>query len=285
MKFLQNNLILFSLGVLLLSSCDSGPETDTIVTIHTSEGEVVLVLFDDTPKHKASFINFAKKGNYDSTSFHRVIKDFMVQGGDIKENPSAQEDYNKLVPAEIRAHHRNVRGALGAPRQMDNINPDRNSSTQFYIVTGRVFTELEMTTDMSKLNQNFTRFLQSERHAPLLEEFIALEDSGRTEEIQRRILSYKDSIASMLNVNLDKKGVTQEEVDIYTTIGGAPHLDGTYTVFGQVIKGFEIMDNIDEVEVDVSDKPVDKLPMTMTVEELPKTEITRIYGYEYPVEE
>lgn len=285
MSLLRNSLYLLLLVSFFLTSCTSKPDTDSIVTIQTSKGDIVLILFDDTPKHKASFINFAKKGNYDSTSFHRVIKDFMIQGGDIKENPNAQADYNKLIPAEIRANHRNVRGAVGAPRQMDNINPDRSSSTQFYIVSGKVFTELEMTTDLAKLNQNFTRFLQSERHAPLLEEFIALEDSGRTEEIQQRILSYKDSISSMLNVNLDKKGVTQEEIEIYTTQGGAPHLDGTYTVFGQVLKGMDVVEAIDEVEVDVSDTPLNKITMTMKVEELPRSEITRIYGYQYPIEE
>ena len=265
-----------------LVSCNTEPETDTLVTIHSDMGDITVILYDETPKHKASFINYVEKGNYDSTNFHRVMEGFMVQGGDIKANPKASADYNKLVPEEISLTHRNVRGALGAPRQPNNINPERSSSTQFYIVTGKVYSEVELTTDVTKLNSGLTRYLQSVRHADLLEEFTMLEDSGRIEELQLRIFELKDDIAEELNLNLDKKGVTQEEIKLYTTQGGAPHLDGDYTIFGEVLSGMDVVDKISLLEVDPSDRPKKILLLTMTLEELPRTEVTKQYGYVYP---
>jgi peptidyl-prolyl cis-trans isomerase B (cyclophilin B) len=278
----QASRLFLCFALIALVSCTSAPETDTLVTIHSDMGDITVILYDETPKHKASFINYVKKGNYDSTNFHRVIEGFMVQGGDIKANTKASADYNKLVPEEISLTHRNLRGALGAPRQANNINPERSSSTQFYIVTGRVYTEVELTTDVTKLNSGLTRYLQSVRHTELLDEFTMLEDSGRIEELQARIYNLKDDIAEELNLDLDKKGVTQEEITLYTTQGGAPHLDGDYTIFGEVLSGMDVVDKISLLEVDPSDKPKETLLLTMTLEELPRTEVTKLYGYIYP---
>jgi len=269
------------LAVLALTSCSTEIPTDEIVTITTSFGDIKVILYDETPHHKANFLEFARKGNYDSTSFHRVIQGFMIQGGDIKELANTKSDWEKAVSEELNPKFRNKRGALGAPRQPDNINPKRNSSTQFYIVTGKKYTQKELTTDVVKLNNAVARYLQSERHTDLLEEFTMLQDSGRTDELQSRIFELKEDIALELNLNLDKKGVTQEEIDLYTAIGGAPPLDGSYTIFGEVIDGMNVVDSIALVNVDELDIPKNKVFLTVQVEELPKTEITALYGVDY----
>jgi peptidyl-prolyl cis-trans isomerase B (cyclophilin B) len=281
MNILKTRLGYSLLAALALASCSTKISTDEIVTITTSFGDIKVILYEETPRHKANFLEFARKGNYDSTSFHRIIQGFMIQGGDIKELPNTKSEWEKAVSEELNPKFRNKRGALGAPRQPDNINPKRNSSTQFYIVTGKKYTQKELTTDVVKLNNAVSRYLQSERHTDLLEEFTMLQDSGRTEELQSRIFEIKEDIALELNLNLDKKGVIQEEIDLYTTIGGAPHLDGSYTIFGEVIDGMNVVDSIALVNVDELDVPKDKVFLTMQVEELPKTDITALYGVVY----
>lgn len=285
MNTLRNSLWLILLIAVVLGACSTKKSTDSVVTITTSLGEIKVILYEETPRHKANFLSFVSSGHYDSTSFHRVIKDFMIQGGNIKEQAQTKPDWEKAIPEELDPGFRNKRGALGAPRQPDNINPKRNSSTQFYIVTGRKYTQKELTTDAVKLNNAVARYLQSERHTDLLEEFSMLQDSGRVDELQARIFELKEDIALELNLNLDKKGVTQEEIDIYTSVGGAPHLDGAYTVFGEVIAGMDIVDAIDSLVVNETHVPLDKMYITMRVDELPKTEITALYGVDYSEKE
>lgn len=285
MSFLKIKSGAILLLALALAACESKVPTDFVVTISTSKGDFKLILYDETPKHKESFLKLAGNGNYDSTRFHRVIDKFMIQGGDLKELHKNKNLWNRVIPEEINPKFRHKRGALGAARQGDNINPKRSSSTQFYVVTGRKYSSVELTTDVVKLNNGVARYLQSVRHTDLLEEFTMLQDSGRTEELQARIFELKEDIATELNLNLDKKGVSQEEIDIYTTIGGAPHLDGAYTIFGEVIEGMDTVDEISKVEVDEHDIPVEPILIKMIVEELPKTEISTLYGVVYPVEE
>ena len=180
---------------MFVGACSSTETTDTIVTISTELGDIKVRLFDETPVHKSNFLNFVSKGYYDSTSFHRIIEGFIIQGGDVKENINAKPDWEKAIPEELNTNFRNIRGAFGAPRQPDNINPKRNSSTQFYIVTGREYSQKELTTDVVKLNNAVTRYLQSVRHKDLLAEFTMLQDSGRIEELQARIFELKEDIA------------------------------------------------------------------------------------------
>ncbi|MGI4739561.1 MAG: peptidylprolyl isomerase [Janthinobacterium lividum] len=180
---------------------------DELVTISTSLGTIRLVLFSDTPLHRANFLKKAKEGYYTGTTFHRVVPNFMVQGGDAnsKDNDPTNDGQgaptDATVPAELAAGHRHDYGAVAAARQADAVNPGRASNaSQFYLV---------------------------ENHQ------------------------------------------------------GTHFLDGSYTVFGQVINGLEVLDKIAALPRDGRDRPLTDLKMTVTVEKLKKRKITQLYGYSY----
>ena len=187
----------------LLTSCGDKEE---VVTIKTEFGDIVVILFDDTPEHKKNFLELANGKFYDGTTFHRAMDNFMIQGGDPN---SKDEDVNNdgrggpgyTIPAEFIEDHTHQRGALAAARQPDQVNPKRESSgSQFYLV------EPEM---------------------------------------------------------------------------GAHHLDGEYTVFGQTISGFEVIEEIAIQPKNRRNRPMTDIKMTMEVKSLSKKKITKEYGYEF----
>lgn len=180
---------------------------DQLVTISTSLGEIKLILFDATPKHKANFLKLAESGFYNGTTFHRVIPNFMIQGGDANSKDSDPDNDGMgqpdapTIPAEIRPEFKHKFGAVSAARQGDFVNPERaSSSSQFFLV------------------QNHQ---------------------------------------------------------------GTPHLDGQYTVYGQVISGLDVLDKIAAQPKNERDRPLTDIKMTMKVEKLKKKKITELYGYQY----
>ncbi len=275
-----SGIVLF---IALFVGCNSNDEKmDSLVKIHTSLGDITVLLFEDTPLHKESFLSMAKEGMYDSTTFHRVIKNFMIQGGDVASKAGFSNESKRLIPAEITTHHLHAKGALAAARQPDNVNPDRKSSTQFYIVHGRTYSEKEMHTDLSKLNYAAGIYLQSEANLTLRDTLFSMQEQGRMDELQQILINLKEEIAAYTAMNLDKTA-TPEQVALYTTVGGYPPLDFEYTVFGQVVEGLDVVDKIAIVQTGEADRPVSDVIITMEVLEMPKTEITAKYGYEYPV--
>lgn len=175
-------------------------------------GKIVLRLYDETPLHRDNFVKLAKDHVYDGLLFHRVIKNFMIQGGDPKSRdakpgqPLGDGTLGYTIPAEFRPNLFHKRGALCAARQGDNVNPKKESSaSQFYIVQGNRWDEKQLKMMAERMGKKFS----------------------------------------------------PEQVKVYTTMGGTPHLDGDYTVFGEVIEGMEIIDKISEVRCDRMDRPVD----------------------------
>ena len=196
-----------------LSACSSlfnagskTPKKSYVATIYTQFGQIELLLFDKTPKHRDNFLKLVDEGFYDSTTFHRVLDNFMIQGGDPNSKPNANGEIGTggpgyTIEAEIIEAFKHDKGMLAAARKGDKVNPERASSgSQFYIV------------------QNET---------------------------------------------------------------GAHHLDGTYSIFGQVLKGLDVVDQIASVEVDRKGKPKEDIRMRVTVEKLKRKKITEMYNYTF----
>lgn len=281
MTFFRTLFFLFLCG----SSFACAGEKDFVVTIETTHGTIVAVLFDDTPEHKSNFIKLAEAGRFDSTEFQRVMKDFMIQGGDVftKENLPPQEW--PTLPAEIRAKHFHKKGMLAAARQADGINPDRRSNaSQFYIVIGKVYEELELTTDMGLLQKAFMKYIELGSQKEVKETYVRLYKEEKYDSLTMLLLSKRQELESSLNTKLTKD-FTKEQIEAYTTVGGVPHLDKEYTVFGEVIQGLEVADEISNVPTGYRDKPEVPVYMSVKVDKMSRKKIEKKYGYSYPDEQ
>jgi peptidyl-prolyl cis-trans isomerase B (cyclophilin B) len=281
--------VFFVIVVLLSSGLHScAQKTDHVVTIKTEFGDMVAILYDETPLHKANFLKLAKTHYFDSLLFHRVIPEFMIQGGD-PQSKNAQPGTRLgnggpgyTVEAEIRPQFLHERGALSAARLGDRENPSRASSgSQFYIVQGKKYTESELRTDPEKLSNALPQFFQKPENKKYYDSIGTFYRSGDKKGYENYIMSLKPMIEQQLGIKIDKE-VPDEIVRVYSTEGGAPHLDGQYTVFGKVIKGMEVVDKISTLEKDRSDRPVHDVWMVVSVEELPRKKIEKLYGYHYP---
>lgn len=177
-------------------------ENETKVLIKTNYGDITVKLYNDTPKHRDNFIKLVNEGWYNGSPFHRIIKNFMIQGG---QNADGRLDPNYKIPAEFRSNHFHKKGALAAARMGDQVNPKKESSgSQFYIVQGKPVTEREFEAYTTRYGKTFT----------------------------------------------------EEMKEVYRTLGGTPHLDGDYTVFGEVVEGIEVVDKLASVETGYADVPV-----------------------------
>ena len=230
----------------------------TKVKINTTEGEIVVRLYDETPKHRDNFIKLAKESYYDGTLFHRVIKDFMIQGGDpnSKDAPAGKFVYPQLF---------HKRGALSAARQGDEVNPKRESSgSQFYIVWGKVYKpqELKQMERQLAMQQEQTVFnsLVAENRAKIMDLRRNRDQAGLQELQDELIAQTKATCAEM-----PKPEFTPEQVEAYTTVGGTPFLDNQYTVFGEVESGLDVVEKIQNTATAPGDRPKVDISMTMEV--------------------
>ncbi len=275
----MKNLIIITL--LLISFSCSG-QKDYLVKIKTDKGEIVAVLFDDAPVHKSNFIELASEGRFDSTQFHRVMNQFMVQGGDVfgkEELPPAEWP---TLPAEINPKYFHKKGMIAAARQGNAINPERRSNaSQFYIVIGKVYEEDELRADMTKLQPAFMQYVQLGSQEELRREYSRLYEAGEYDSLTRLMISKREEIEKSLNLNLSKN-LSAEQIEAYTTVGGTPHLDNEYTVFGEVISGLEVAEAISKVETGPRDVPVDPIFMEVKVEKMSRKKIEKEYGYTFP---
>lgn len=237
-------------------------------------GDIIVHLYDETPKHRDNFIKLASEGYYNGTLFHRVIKDFMIQGGDPdsigapagKMLGTGGPDYT--IPAEIvypKLFHK--RGALSAARLGDDMNPERESSgSQFYIVWGQKYNagQLKQMERQMQMQQEQTVFdrLVAEHRAEILQ-MRKNRDRAGLQELQDRLNAETHAICQ----EMEKPCLTPEQTEAYTTIGGTPHLDGQYTVFGEVLTGLDVVERIQSCETMRGDRP--KQDIGMTVEVLP----------------
>lgn len=271
-------------GVCFLSCRDD--KKDYLVHIHTPYGDMVALLYEETPLHKQNFLKLAKEGAYDSTGFHRVIKGFMVQGGDVNRKEGNQKKINHTIPAEIIDGFYHQKGALAAARMGDQQNPKKASSgSQFYIVHGKQMNEADINGMEEGINyqkkQKLVRdFLSMDKYQDLRQRVIAMQKAQDIEGLQV-FMQEADAIISVEYPDNKWFEFTDEQKNIYTSIGGSPHLDGEYTVFGKVVEGLHVIDAIANQPTKANDVPVEDIRMSITLEKLSKKEISKRYGYIY----
>ncbi len=232
-----------------------------IVTINTSAGTMKAKLYDDVPNHARTFIERAKRGEYDGTLFTRVLPEFMIQGGapDSRNAPAGARcgfgDRNSEIMPEMRPHRFNKRGALAAPRQNDDINPQKKSDmSQFYIVQGKVYTNGELDTLEMIANQDIKEKAMQKFFYPVRAE-LRMQKTSNKREYQKRLRKINAQVDSMVRATPGHLLFTKEQRKAYTTEGGCHHLDGNYTVYGELIDGFDVLDAIAGQPRDEYDRP------------------------------
>ena len=238
------------------------------VKIETTLGDITVRLYDETPIHRDNFVKLVKEGYYDGTLFHRVIKDFMIQGGDpdSKGAPAGKmlgvggPDYT--LEAEIKDNLYHKRGALAAARQGDEVNPERRSSgSQFYIVWGQVYKENQLNQlgkqiRMQKVQDAFNDLVKARR-----DEIMQM----RRERNRAGLQELQDQLIAEAENKVGKQGLTDEQMKLYSTVGGTPHLDGQYTVFGEVEEGLDVVEQIQNTVTGRADRPTNDIDMRMTI--------------------
>ena len=247
--------------------------TEEVAVISTKYGEMIVRLYDATPEHKANFLKLAKEGFYDSTTFHRIIEGFMVQGGD----PNSKDDNLRndgqggpgyTLPAEIVRGYIHKKGALAAARMGNDTNPDmRSSGSQFYIVHGRQRTERDVDQLLAQANNNIEQGLISTYVG-------SPENTEVKQRIDQAIMNGNTGIVSEIITEIKPLATkdfeplvyTPQQREIYMTQGGVPYLDGSYTVFGEVIQGLAVVDSIVQAKKNYADRPVEDIPMIVRVQ-------------------
>jgi peptidyl-prolyl cis-trans isomerase B (cyclophilin B) len=287
----MNKSIAFVLVFVIALASSCAQKKDYVVTIKTQYGDMVAILYDETPKHKENFIKLAKEHYYDSLLFHRVIAGFMIQTGDPNSKkaqpgePLGMGGPSYTIPAEFNSKFFHDKGALSAARLPDDRNPEKASSgSQFYIVQGTVIPETsinDLRYDQMKLTTGLRQIISKPENKPLLDSLNNLYYAGDVQAYQKKIFSLVPRVEKETGTTVTKE-VSPEKIKAYTTVGGAPHLDGEYTIFGRVIKGLEVIDQIAMQQKDGSDRPLSDIRMTVTVEEMSRKKITKEYGYVYP---
>ncbi len=240
-------------------------EKETIVCFETSLGAIRVKLYQDTPKHRDNFVKLVKEGVYDNVLFHRVIRNFMIQTGDPGLKPAGMKpavdttQYQYTIPAEIvYPKHFHKKGALAAARMGDDVNPERASSgTQFYIVTGHTYDgaqlmQLHQAIYQSKVDECYDTLSRSR-----MKELFLLRRSGDRE----KYMGLKEELmrqAEKMVAENPPAYFNEQQKAVYSKEGGAPHLDGEYTVFGEVIEGIQVAEAIEKVKTR-KDRPVEEI--------------------------
>ncbi|MDN0048306.1 peptidylprolyl isomerase [Bacteroides gallinaceum] len=241
---------------------------ETLVCLETTMGDITVKLYNETPKHRDNFIKLVKEGVYDGTLFHRVIKNFMIQAGDPTSKTAndtaslGSGDVGYTIPAEFVDTRYHKRGALAAARQPDNVNPERASSgCQFYIVTGNVFSEDQLIQMEKNINQGRLDTIFQNLARKHMKEIYKM----RKANDMAGLLALQDTLEAQAKAQQLQEGIrrfTPEQIKIYTTEGGAPHLDGDYTVFGEVVEGMDAVARIEAAKTNKADRPTENIRIT-----------------------
>jgi peptidyl-prolyl cis-trans isomerase B (cyclophilin B) len=290
----MNRIFVFLiLTCLIVTSCAQKKGHDYVITIKTNYGDMVAILYDETPKHKENFIKLTKEKFFDSLLFHRVIEEFMIQGGDpnSKKAQPGQSLGNGgpgyTVEAEFNPKFFHEKGSFSAARLSDQANPTKASSgSQFYIVQGKKFSDeeldqVEQSLRYNKKNQHLREVLFMPAYASVKQQVMDKQREGDTQWLQS-FFEKSDTLIQKEKKDFKPFAFTEEQKARYKEVGGSPHLDGDYTVFGKVIQGLDVVDKIAATPKGPGDRPVEDIRMFVTVQEMSKSKIEKTYGYKYP---
>ena len=268
-KMKQYFLVLTICTVATSISCGQQIPKDADVVIETTYGNIAIKLYDETPLHRDNFIKLAKEGFYDDLIFHRVINEFMIQGGDpdskgsTPEQPLGSGGPGYQIDAEIvypKYFHK--KGALAAARTN---NPERKSSgSQFYIVQGKVYSNEEVEMEEQSMIQRQSQAVVNKYFEPHREAYIRLQTANDAEGMEKMRDMIMNEAAAELEA-LKSYKLPAEIREAYTTVGGTPRLDDAYTVFGEVIDGLDVIDKIAAVETGAQDRPLKNVVMKIKV--------------------
>lgn len=246
-----------------LNACGAPQEPETEILFKTTEGDIKVKLYNDTPEHRLNFTRLVSENYFDSILFHRVIRDFMIQAGDPESKGAAKGARlgsggpGYTIPAEfVYPQHFHKRGALSAARQADQVNPDRRSSgSQFYIVTGKKYRKDELVSMEKQLQQQERQSIFQNLCMENRELIIDLQKNGDNDGLMK----LQDELNAKLDTIVKQQGgfyFSEEQIETYAKEGGTPFLDKQYTVFGEVIDGMDIVDRIQKVSTDSNDRPI-----------------------------
>ena len=263
---------MFFAGLIILSQtlvfCQKANQS--VVEIETTYGTIEVMLYDDTPLHRDNFLKLVEEGYYNGTLFHRVIEEFTIQGGDPDSRGAAPgmrlgmggPDYQ--VDAEILDPvHFHKRGALAAARMSDAVNPEKKSSgSQFFIVQGRVLTDEELDQLEAMSAERKRQAVMMKYAEPYREQIMAFQEANDQEGFMVLLEQIMEEAAAEMDT-IQGTIIPEDLREVYKTVGGVPHLDGDYTVFGEVISGMDVVDKIAAVETDYTDRPLEDVVVSI----------------------
>jgi len=262
----KKNISIFLLPIIALIiffSCSTSKKMENreqLVLIETSLGNIKVKLYNQTPLHRDNFIKLVKEKYYDGVLFHRIIDNFMIQAGEPNSRNAKKGktlgvgDVDYTIPAEIIPELFHKKGALAAARQGDQVNPEKRSSgSQFYIVEGQTFTDEEFDQLENRINSmtkqaTFFKFVEEEKNNAMDNDSVF--DYSKIQ--QAAALKTEEFFA-----NTEPYKISPENREVYKTIGGTPHLDQNYTIFGEVVEGLDVVEKIAEVKTDDGDRPLE----------------------------
>jgi len=258
------------LASMLIISCGNAQDKRPLVVIKTEFGEMKVELYNETPKHRDNFLKLAKAGYFDGLLFHRVIKDFMIQGGDpdTKNAKPGQKLGNGgpgyEIEKEINPNIFHKKGALAAAREGDQINPEKKSSgSQFYIVQGVVFPANNIDAIEEEVTQKLAQNIMNQLARASSDSLIFYQKAGNRRAFDKLVA--KLQAQAMGKAKQTPFKLTEKQKELYTTVGGTPHLDGNYTVFGEVVEGLSVLDAIAAQPTGPYDRPAKDIRMEIKV--------------------
>jgi len=276
MKYMRKTVLMLLFTMFIVSESCVGKKSngDIIIRLETTYGTIKVKLYPETVKHRDNFVKLVNAGYYNGVLFHRVIANFMIQAGDPK-SKTAQSgemlgsgDIGYKLPAEfIYPQYYHKRGALAAAREGDQQNPKKASSgCQFYIVQGKKFTDAQLDSiegaKMLKLEEKMFQEIGQKKLAEIT--------LYRKENNQNKLDALSDSILKSVQAQLQAHPVykfTAQQRNDYKTLGGTPHLDGNYTVFGEVVNGMDVVDKITNATTDDNDRPIENIKVIKAIVE------------------